>query len=358
MGLISVLLFPYLITNWCPEVTFIAASYYNQRLRVTNHVENNFSQVQAQWKKNISLNESQPTNSIVPLSVEDSRFFQLPSWTRIVEALGYKNSFWECIGEGWGKTIIGSVICLIGIYIGFEGDRFKIFLKDTGKLLSWVVIGQLTLVASLIFVNFINYQLDEMFAQGKYQQVLSASHSLTYLYPSLKGDIDFIERMAKAEFYQGNPNTFLKLLELGLEQYRQKNFSEAEYYFRRFLAQKPDYFLVKEYLVTSLLNQGVVYFNNNQPGAAADLFEESLHIFPNHLEALYNLMLARTFNGEYSEAALLAEQIIEIQKYFQLPDIALLGQAYVHRTWASYHEGNLEQAWKEYRKSVDKGAWK
>ena len=79
-GLLASLLFPYFLTTWSPTVDFLAAAYYDQGTRVSLHVARNFPQVQAQWKQNISLEQSTPITSIFEPSIisrsnKDSRFF-------------------------------------------------------------------------------------------------------------------------------------------------------------------------------------------------------------------------------------------------------------------------------------------
>jgi tetratricopeptide (TPR) repeat protein len=108
------------------------------------------------------------------------------------------------------------------------------------------------------------------------------------------------------------------------------------------------------------LKTGVDYFNDangKKARAAADAFEEALQILPGQTEALYDLMIARTVNGEFNESAAVARTIINLQRYHQLADLAVLGQAYLHLSWAAYHNGSIDQAWKYYRNSVDESSW-
>ena len=365
IGLIAALLFPYFITTWSPNVAFMSAAYYKQGVQVSKHVERNFPKVQAQWKQNITLSRSSPIKSISYFSIKDSRFFQMSSWDQIlVEGFGYSNNFFAYIGRGWGFTITGFVLCLFALYVGLENQSFNTFITDMGKLLPWVGLLIVILVFSMILPNIINYQLDTMLAKGQYRQVLAASQTLESWYPPLQGDQEFLKRMAEAGFYGNEPDPALIYFAKGLERYRQQDFIGAEDYFRRSLAMQPKRFLVREYLATTILNQGVDYFNvpnssnSHQPGAAADRFEHVLSIFPKHIEALYDLMLARVVNGEFEKSALAAQQIIQTQKYPQQPNLALLGQAYLHLAWDSYHNGDTEQAWKQYRQSIDEKTWK
>jgi len=358
-GLIAVLLFPYFITTWSPTVTFLAAAYYDQGQRVSQHVEITFPQVQAQWKQNISLEQSNPITSVSNFSIKDSRFFQTSSWDQIlVEGLGYNNSFFGFIGRGWLLTVVGFVVSLIALYLGVEDEKFNLFLMDMGKFLPGVglVIG--ILVFSLIVPNIINYQLDTTFAKGQYHSVLASSRTLASWYPPLSGDVAFLKRMAAAGFYANEPAPSLIYFAQGLERYTRGDFLKAKDYFQRSLDIQPRGFLLRGYLAAAILNQGVNYFNNHKPGAAADLFEEALQIFPNHIEALYDLMLARVVNGEFEQSASVAQQIIEADRYAQQPNLALRGQAYLHLSWASYHNGDMTRAWKQYPRSIDNSIWK
>lgn len=363
-GLIAVLLFPYFITTWSPTVTFMAASYYNQGRQVTQHVEKSFAQVQTQWKQNTILSESKVLRSIFDFSIGSSRFFQMSSWDNfLLEGLGYTNNFLQFIGRGWAFTVIGFVSSLFALYLGLENQRLNTFLTDMGKFLPWVGLMSGVLVFSLLLPNIINHQLDTMLAKGQYHQVLATSQFLQSWYPPLKGDTEFLQRMAEAGFYGNEPDPALIYFAQGLERYRKKDLVRAEDFFQRSLAIEPRRFLVRGYLATIILNQGVDYFNdrnepkNRQPGAAEDRFEQVLGLFPNHLEALYDLMLAKAVNGEFEKSALAAQQIIKIQEYFQQPSLSLLGQAYLHSGWASYDKNEIMQAWQQYRQAIDKSTW-
>jgi len=366
-GLIAVLLFPYFITTWSPTVTFLAAAYYDQGQRVSQHVEIIFPQVQAQWKQNISLEQSSPLASISNFSIKDSRFFQMSSWDKIlVEGLGYRNNFFGFIGRGWAFTIVGFVIGLLALYLGLEDKKFNNFLRDMDKFLPWVGLLLGILVISLIWPNIINRQLDVMLAKGEYYQVVAASKTLASWYPPLGSDVAFLQRLASAGFYGNKPDPSLLYFAKGLERYRNGDFLKAEDYFQRSLDIQSDRFLVRGYLATAVLNQGINYFNdpnnsnnlnNHKPGSAADRFEQALRIFPYHIEALYDLMLARVVDGEFDKSTSAAQQLMQIQQYAQQPSLGLLGQAYLHLAWASYHNGDTIQAWKQYRQSVDSSTW-
>ncbi|MBE9019966.1 hypothetical protein IQ272_28330 [Chroococcidiopsidales cyanobacterium LEGE 13417] len=364
-GLVVVLLFPYLITTWSPTVAFLSAAYYKQGVEATHHVQRNFPKIQSQWKQNITLSQPEPIKSIAYFSIEDSRFFQMSSWDRIwVEGFGYSNNFFAYIGRGWSYAVAGLVISLMACYLGLAEQSFNALITDLAKFLPWAGVAIALLTLSMLLPNFIDRHLDTLYAQGQYRPVVTISRILKTCYPPLQGDTEFLRRMAEAGFYANRPDSDAIEFVKGLESYRRKDFIRAEDYFQNALAMQPQNFLVREYLTTSILNQGVTYFNgpnsptNHQTGLAIERFERALQIFPAHIEALYDLMLARAANGEFDRSASAARQIIETQEYPQQSNLALLGQAYLHNSWASYHDGKIEKAWEQYRQSIDNKAWK
>ncbi|MGK7878191.1 MAG: tetratricopeptide repeat protein [Xenococcaceae cyanobacterium] len=392
-GLVAVLLFPYLITTWSPTVTFLATAYYDQQMRVSEHVEENFPEVQAQWKQNISLEKPIPITSIFEFSIQDSRFFQISSWDRVLlDGFGYKNSFFAFIGRGWSFTTIGLVTTLMGLYLGLEKAPLKAFLQDMNRILPGVGLLLGFIFLSLVWVNIVNHQLDTLFAKGEYHQVVATSKTLASWYPPLRGDEAFLKRMAEAGFYGNEPDPALINFTKGIERYRVGDYFKAEDYFQRSLTLQPNLFLVREYLATTFLNEGVEYFNtpnlpysphghnypnfantpfnpiapnnpsainNRKPSWAAEHFEKALQVFPGHISALYDLMLTTAVNAQFNKSAEIAREIIAVEQYFQQPNNGLLGQAYLHLAWADYHnESNLSQAWKRYRQSIDTRSWK
>ncbi|MDF5721438.1 MAG: hypothetical protein PUP91_13355, partial [Rhizonema sp. PD37] len=213
----------------------------------------------------------------------------------------------------------------------------------------------------IITVNLVNYNLDTQFAKGEYDQVVNISKTLTLWYPPLQGDVAFLERLGRAEFYTGKPELALINFVKGLESYRIGDFQSAENYFKSSLDIQDNFFLARGYLSSANLNQGVNHLNNpnnRNPGSAVDIFERILRIFPGHVEALYDLMLASVVNGEFQKSADVAKEIISEQQYFQQQRIGLMGQAYLHLSWAEYHNGDFNKTWERYRQSVDYKSWK
>lgn len=386
---IAVLLYPYFIVTWSPTEAFLAKAYYEQGERVTLHIESNFHQVQSQWKQNITLHQSKPLESIFSLPIKDSRFFQFASWEKLVtEGFGYSNSFFNSLGRGWSLTVIGIAIALIALYLKPANAHLDIFVKDLAKLLPFVTFLIALITLSIIGINIANYQLDVMYAKGKYSQVVTLSKTLASWYPQLQGDEIFLERAAKAGFYATQTDPALIAFAKGLERYRLDDYDKAQQYFQQAIDLKPKLFLAKGYLATTILNQGVDYFkspfvpnrplntrfpykynfldspraregiNISKPSLTAEYCQRVLEIFPNHLEALYDLMLVRVVNGEFDKSAAIAQKIIQTQKYFHQPLLALLGQSYLHLSWNNYHQKELPQAWKRYRQSIDPKTWK
>lgn len=389
VGLFAVLLFPYFVTTWSPTVTFLSTSYSQQGIRASSHVEKKFFHVNAQWKQNIVLDASKPIQSIFGFKISDSRFFQMSSWDTVwLEGFGYKNGFLSCLDKGWGSTITGLVIGLIGLYMGLGTKGIDGLIKDMTRLLPVVGLVLGLIVISLIGVNIINYQVDALFAKGEYHNVVAKSELLSSWYPPLKGDLSFLIRWGKASFYGKEANPALINFAKGLERYRLGDFLKAEKYLKQSLQIQPNLFLAKEYLASSLINQGVEYAkhtdgpkkpvksvpipyranfrdspqaqerpNYQRPTGAAEYFERAIDVFPHHIEALYDLMLIRALSSEFEKSAQAASEIIDVEQYLQLPNVALLGQAYMHLTWADYRNEDIETAWKRYRQTMDSGTW-
>ncbi len=387
IGLIATLNFPYFIVTFSPSVAFLASSYYEQGEYISHHINNNFSEVQAQWKQEIFLDKPEAPPSTLVMSIPDSRFFQMSSWDKVLlEGFGYKNSFFIFIGKGWSFTVFGLVISLIGLYLGVEtlpvtslqsvetpngglvllkmakvrSTWFNPFLQDMSRLLPGTFLFLAIILFSIIGINILNYNIDVQFAKGEYHQVVTTSKTLVKWYPALQGNLSFLERLAKAEFYTETDDLALINFVKGLENYRNGDFISAETYWRKSVELEPERFLFRGYLVVAMLNQGVSYLNNSnnrKAATAADIFERVLQIFPGHVEALYDLMLAKVVNGEFQQSAAVAKQIIDEQQYFQEQKLGLLGQAYLHLAWAEYNNGDVNKTWERYRQSIDMKTW-
>ncbi len=361
-GLFIVLLFPYFQSTWTPSVAFLAKNYYSQGAKADRHVERNFSEIQAQWKQNIELDKPDLPESTVNFLIENSSLFQASSLERFfTDILAYNPSFFGFINPNWAIAILGFFISLFGFYLEQTDRAVQALVRDMRKLLPYLATGLFLLGLSVLVPNIIHYQLNIAYARGEYQFVQNVSKTLSTLYPPFQGDEHFLERLAKASYYNDQPEPYLIEFGKGLESYRQSNWLNAETHFQNSLTLQPKSFLVRGYLATVILARGVNNFNapkRHKAETSTDFFERTLQIFPNHTEALYDLMLARAINGEFDKSANKALKIIQSQKIAQRPRSALLGQAYLHLSWKDFKDDNLEKAWQRYRQSVDDGAWK
>lgn len=353
LGLFLMGLFPYLLTTWCPTVTFIATDLLRQQEEVIVHLELNFPQVQTLWKQNISLHSAEMTDAISPFAIIDSRFFQVASLQDILaNGLGYRNSFFALIGPGWGIGIIGLAMGLLALYLSPEQHRFQRFLNNCKSLSPGLILILGLLSLDLTLPLAMNHRLDKAFSLGQYSTVMHESQWLQTLYPPFQGDRSFQERLAAAYYYQDIPAPALTTFLQALDAYAGGRYWQAETALRNALASNPQQSLIRGYLATTLLNRGVQFFNNQETSAAIQQFEAVLEIFPLHVQALYNLMLAHVANGEFAKSALIAQQLIETQDYFQLSSPSLIGQANLHAAWNNFDQGDLDQAWQDYWESV------
>lgn len=389
-GLLVTLLFPFVITTWAPAVTFLATAYHEQNMEVVRHVEKKFPEVQSQWKQNISFDQTNPVTSIFAFDIADRSFFQVSNWERVVlDGFGYRNAIFDFVGKGWGMTVAGLTLSLMGIYMQNRHHALDLFHQDMRSFLPTTAIFLGVIVVYLVGINIANHQLATEMGRGHYQTVVQRSRQLSQLYPPLRGDETFLKRWALAAVQNGTPDRALSRFSQGCDRYRAHDFFNAKVHFEAALNDNPTLFLARGYLASAGVNQAVEYFkttdrpklpvytvpfpkrtnfldspqSNERPiivraAGAVKQFETALIIFPNHITALYNLMLAQTITGDFEASAQTARQHIDVQRFFQKSNVALLGQAYLHQTWADYHAGDMEAAWQRYRQSRDSKAWK
>jgi hypothetical protein len=238
--LIAVLLFPYWVTTWSPEIDFIATYLHKQGDSVTQHIHANFPLVQSQWKQNIQLYQPTLIQSTFDFVIDDSRFFQTSYWDRFfVEGLGYTDGFLAFIGKGWIFTLIGLIISLLALYLVLEQGKIQALIKDFTIILPGIILLILILGLSLVTPNIVNHQLDTMFAKGQYHKVGILSKSLITWYPPLKGDQAFLQRMALASSYGNEPDDALIAFVKGIEHLSNSDFSGAANYFSQSLSLRP-----------------------------------------------------------------------------------------------------------------------
>jgi tetratricopeptide (TPR) repeat protein len=356
-GLGAGLLFPYGVATWSVPSGYLAVEFYGQEQRMIKHAEDNFPFVQSQWKRSILLEPTSPAQSGMPLRIRESRFFQLSCWNRVVEGLGYSNPILTFLRRGWTFYLGGCLAALLGSYlmphVGLAGLR-----HDLRRLLPAFAATMAVLGLWLLAPSLVDHRLETLFARGEHRAVLRWSRVAAAIYPPFRTDADFVLRQAAAGVHGGVPDPTGNRLARGILFYQQRELDEARDCLSDVLAESPNTPLVRAYLASTLVNLGVQQFNIGRHAAAGDLFRQALAVYPQHVEALYDLMLSQVANAEFSASAQSGELLREVSSYYQLPSVALAGQSYLHSAWARYRAGDLDDAWEEFRKSHDRDAWK
>lgn len=385
-ALIIVLLTPYVLTTWVPKLDAMTITLYEQNQQIVKHVEQNFPNVQAQWKRNIPMMPDRPSQSSISLKIEDSRLFQPSSWDYLLlEVLGYRNNFLAFATMGWILSLVTIIFALLGLYIKIAS--FPEFFRDLKWLSFQVIVVLGFILASTLTVNILDHRLETWLVDGNYSRVITVSQTLEKIYPTLVYDEQFQERIAQAELHSGMDDPFRFSLARGIEQYHWGEYEVASESLQKALDHSPNSFLAKRYLAAAILNNGVDYFETPilpnrpsnvrfpstanflespkarqgpiraKPSGAITHFEKVLQIFPGHLGALYDLMLTHSINSNFEQSSLMAQRLIDIQTYFQHANMALLGQTYTHFAWEDYHNKDLDAAWNRYQQSVNPGLW-
>ncbi|MFG6096071.1 hypothetical protein SPB21_12505 [Leptothoe sp. ISB3NOV94-8A] len=271
-----------------------------------------------------------------------------------------------------------------------EKGRLGILYQDLRTGLPIVALILCLLLSHMIGANLWDRSLEVAYARGNYATVIQQSPWLMRVYPPVQGDPHAWMRYGKAQHYGGQGDAGLTAFYQGMAYYQGHDFAQAIPYLRQALHLHPHLWVIREHLAAALINQAIVYFNaptlpfsphgNNYPnfsnsplnpiapnsqrqlnnrksGGTSEFLEQALIIFPGHIQALYDLMIVKAIDQQFEASAAIATTILNEQTYFQSPNIGLMGQAHVHKTWAAYHRGDLDAAWESYRRSVDSDAW-
>jgi tetratricopeptide (TPR) repeat protein len=360
--LVLVLAFPYTLSVWSPSVSYLAASFSGQEDRVAKHIDRTLPFAQSQWKQNILLDAPQPVTSVLGPTVGDARFFATTAIEPLLtDGFGFKSRLLRFAGRGWHMAFIASVTALFGVYLA---GGLRVLMVDLYRLLPAFALVMVGAMLPMLYANFADWRLETAMATGNYQQVISESQVLRRFYPLVNSNERFLVRLAGAQTRLGVGDPALVNFAWGSGLYRQKKYLQAIPYFSKALSLQPDLFLARGYLATALTMQGYLYFNQRLTnvrlmGLAADNFEQALVVYPDHVEAAYDLMLTRTVNGDQMGAAAIAYQLIDLESYnVEQPNLSLISQAYLHIAWERFHSHDLPSAWQRFRQAHDNTLWK
>jgi hypothetical protein len=368
-----VLLFPFLVATCSPAVAYVAAAFDQQRENVAYHIETHYPEIQSQWKQSIAIDPYEEVESYAPdgltrgytdpmqslpngrpFNIDSADFFQLSSWDRLVmEGMNFLPGFLASVGWGWPITVVALVTTLIAIYL----LRPAAFFRDLRKISPWYFGGIIGLLLVLIGPCIVTRQISTWLARGEYERASTAAHLLNACYPPMQGDTPFMLQLAESDMHTGRSTPGVQHFAQGVECWRTNRLDLARNYFEQAVAQSPNNFLFRGYLSATLVRIGAQFFEQNQPAAAANVFDQARQVFPNHLQATYCTMIARAAQGNFEGSMLTAQDLRNLQRYFRQPGIAVMGQSFVHEAWADYRAGQLSKAWHAYRQSVDTGTW-
>jgi hypothetical protein len=229
-------------------------------------------------------------------------------------------------------------------------------LADLRRLWPWFAGGMAAVVVVIVLPSFVMRQISTWQTRGQHELALAAGRALQTCYPPIRGDVFFVLQMAQSEsaIHRDNPSRLA--FAQGVEFWRENRLDLARQHFEQSL-QEDDHFLTRGYLSATLLREGVLLFQQAQPAAAAAMFKRVCEVFPGHIQATYFAMVAEAAKADFVASAKSAGELRDLQRYFRLPGIAAMGQAHLHEAWAEYRAGRMDDAWHQYRKSVDRGAW-
>ena len=367
------LLFPFLMSFFSPTASFLSSAFDLQRESVANHIETNFPNIQSRWKQSIKIdpyNEARryapeligrsvpnPLRTLPnerPFQIDDGKFFQASSWDwLILEGLNYNAGFMGSIAKGWPFTVAALVTALIACYL----FSLETLYSDAARLAPWFLAGSVGVLFLILVPSFADRRVTILQAQGRYSEAASLAKLAYTCSPPLWGDTAFSTRMAECCFRANQESSVPIQFARGVECWGVNRLNDARTYFEKALAAAPENFLIRGYLSATLMRIGAECFDKGQPAAAEVYFREVLDHFPDHIQATYYFMLAKAVNSDFKGSALVADRLRELDKTFQLAGIATIGQAHLHNAWAVYREGNLDQAWQTYQKSVDRSTW-
>lgn len=248
-ALLATLRFPCWLTTAAPSLTYLATSFNAHNLEVVRHIDKNFPEVQSQWKQNISFDQTRPTESIFAFNIENRNFFQLSAWERVVlDGFGYRNPVFALIGKGWGVTVSGLVVSLMGIYMQHRHQAIQLFHKDIKQFLPSASLLLGGIIVYLIGVNIANHKIAAERGRGHYRTVVDQSKQLSTLHPPLRGDEAFLRRWAAASVRSEQPNESLVNCVRGTDYYRIGHFLKAKSHLTAAIETKPQLFLARSYL--------------------------------------------------------------------------------------------------------------
>ena len=145
------------------------------------------------------------------------------------------------------------------------------------------------------------------------------------------------------------PNSHVIWNILGLAEFRLKNYSKAEFCYKKSLLMRSDF-------TSALNNLGLLYSKNHNYNEAIQLFRKAIKYNSNDFESMNNLALALKAEGSSSEAIEILLQAKKIAPKF-CPTLKNIGLIYLQMENLEDAKLHFKQALELYPQDVDSNFW-
>ncbi|MFH0793045.1 MAG: tetratricopeptide repeat protein [bacterium] len=351
------LLFPHYLMTWEP------AAAMQIILRVQQERNLDFEVHDTHLNKEIPWSPGAKTGTIVnrlvtfKLVVSNKDFFQIANAPAWVDGLGLSDDFFQFIKLGWVLCLVGGLSFITSHFLQEPSRRRPVTRRQILIGMGVGIAVMAALLTPLAVGNYYLYLARDHDAQGFDGKSLAASLKARQWIPALDYNTEFHKTLGGIYYRSGFTEEADYCNYMGDLYLHNNSLLRAEYWFRKALEKKPNFAVARYNLAVTLYDRAAQDFNDGGYASARDIFEEVLRVDPVHLQAMYNLTTCYLKLESYDSARSMLKQIIQLQKYYQLPAIVLTSQCYLRLGWCEFQEGRPSEALALLRKGVDLSQW-
>jgi tetratricopeptide (TPR) repeat protein len=316
--------------------------------------EVNFANIQTNWKMNytkiIIPNELETIKTIVP----SRDFFQLSQVERVlVHGTGFINAFFEFVQIGWIAGILGCTMLIFSSYLE-KGSGFFADIKFIPILLLLFIIHA---VVPYLIGNYHLHRGNIYTSMGMYERALLRYEKAKKIVPVLGNNSPYHNVIGNILFMRNQRNQWQYYLYTGDYYYGKKNLKRALMEYERCFEMEPAHPVTQVKLISLLINMANIHYNNAQFYSAMELWKRVVEIDDTNTLGHYGIMITGFHTGDSGRSLSSADKLIALQNFFQMKKITIVSQAYLHKSWLSFDEDNLFEAYDYYLKSINRDLW-
>lgn len=342
------LLFPYAVTNWSPEIAGRASWIQAQHESLTSQNGDLFSGQEEKdtfWRQRVGVVNRLFDSAVVRLPDWGSHVFRWERFAEITQWFGMSSWFAAFVRRGWTFALAGTVLLLIALCRECAdgplktGIRFaRLGASCCAAMVAIALVPPFVAIAALA-------DAERAVHHARPAEALDALARAGWWMPAIGEDGRYLTQVGSLEAELGMDTALAGFWRATQSDNRGFDLEARTFYLEEPGRARASTALLRE-CNKALLRQAIDAVNSARPGVAIGIVEDVLAADPCSLKGLHLAQLAYLRNGEAGRVAHARAWLAATYSYFNNPTKdAVIADADENIALAAFSEGRVADAW-------------